>query len=1225
MAEGTQSRNLRVWLRLTAMALLLCTPLLDAQTVAPGSLAGKLTDTHSQPLVGAKIVVRNTTTGFSAQTLTGKNGSYRLTGLEPGEYILDAESSELGHGQLEEIFISSGHEARVQAVLNMELPPPAPIRASLSDLTPTTPVMNTTISAEPLQAAPLQAATIQGTPPPAAPVQAAPVRIATTPGTSPPGATALQIESAQASPSAGRNWQNFALDSPTASLPHENPNPKGLDATESNSGGADEGVGLRGVNGVQPTTTVDGMNSTPGFKSRGWGRGGGSPMAHAAISRVEAQAGNGEIESSHSPAGRLSALTRPGTNGLHGQVFFYDRGSVWGAQNPFTQLLHEGPPVPTPYPGTNLPTFTASSYTPQNLEMTGGLGVGGSLRRNRVFWFVAIDGYYRNNPAVASARHPDLFFAEPTACGQGAPCKVGFQDLMQTLASRLALPAANPFVEGVAAYRGMLETLNGLLGPTPRSAKQWIGFGRLDWKATERDHLTAEGSGALWNSPNGVLTRTLENFGNHSFGNARASEEWALGRWERFFTANLQSVSQGSWARDVLSQSPSTSSAFEQTLMDNVWGRVPQIVVDSRNGFSIGTPARVGNGSYPDERRIEANQQLYWVHHGHLVKLGFEYRHVYDRVGVLLNQTGTYHYSSVYNFISDALAYQKFGLAGGQLNPFDQHNCDQTGKVWRDSNGELRGRGNLPCYNYYSQTIGPVGRALSTNDWAAYISEQWQPRKHLTLSAALRWERQQLPPPITALVNAEIPGTAQMPQLGNEWAPRLSMAWASGDKPWPVVRLGYGMYYGRTQNATLETVLTHTGSLKGDMNFFVRPTDNLTTGGAPPFPYVFAGPPLNLVKPGAIEFAPHFRNIEVHQAIIAVEESLPGHVQVTASGIVSLGRRLPLSIDTNIDPAINPQTITYEIVDGGGKGPIKQSNIAVPLYASWPSGDCPVGAKLNLMGQCGRLNPHYQQIAQISSKANSTYEAAMLRATWTGRNGIRIHAHYIYSHAMDWNPNETTLVGTGDVLDPDPRKFSLEYGTSDLDVRHALGATVEWRPRWRLHGLTGKLMNGWHISIVGHIRSGRPYTIRTGGSLPKEIESNGSAIVGLAPGMNGSGGDNRIYWIDADNKATGLGRNTYRYPATWKADLRLSKHIDLGGLWELELLSDSFNLLNHQNVTDVETVGYTIEAGTANGPPRLNFMTGLKANTTEFGMPRNVNGTNYYRPRQFELGARMRF
>jgi hypothetical protein len=77
---------------------------------------------------------------------------------------------------------------------------------------------------------------------------------------------------------------------------------------------------------------------------------------------------------------------------------------------------------------------------------------------------------------------------------------------------------------------------------------------------------------------------------------------------------------------------------------------------------------------------------------------------------------------------------------------------------------------------------------------------------------------------------------------------------------------------------------------------------------------------------------------------------------------------------------------------------------------------------------------------------------------------------------------------------------------------------------------------------------------------------------------------------------------------------------------ELELLAESFNLFNHQNVTELETTGYTIESGSASGAlPTLNFLTGLKANTTAFGQPLNVNATNFFRERQIELGVRMKF
>ena len=61
------------------------------------------------------------------------------------------------------------------------------------------------------------------------------------------------------------------------------------------------------------------------------------------------------------------------------------------------------------------------------------------------------------------------------------------------------------------------------------------------------------------------------------------------------------------------------------------------------------------------------------------------------------------------------------------------------------------GLGALPCYSYYSQTIGPTDWHLSTNDWAGYATAQWQPNKLAVFSAGLRWEREQLPPPIAAL------------------------------------------------------------------------------------------------------------------------------------------------------------------------------------------------------------------------------------------------------------------------------------------------------------------------------------------------------------------------------------------------------------------------------------------------------------------------------------------
>lgn len=1050
-------------------------------------------------------------------------------------------------------------------------------------------------------------------------------------------ATSVSSAELQSLPLAGRRWQDFVLDTPTASTTSAGaqdvalrgaalaPTETRLDGAGASlafgGSGRESGLSGSGLNGAGPSGA---SGSDEKGMGQVWASGRGSPIAEAAIRQVQTEAGNAEAEGARTAGGLLTVETAHGLNGLHGQGFLFDRQNTWGAQNPFTQWVKESAPATV----ATSPVFTAESYTPPDHEIVWGLGAGSQIRRDKLFWFGAVDSYDRNDPGLAMVRHPDQFFAHPS------------NDEMQVLAARLGLSSANPVAEGLGAYSQMLGTLDGLLGPAPRQASQWVGFGRLDWKATERHRFTLEATGAHWNSPGGGLTRVSEAYGANSFGTSQASDVLVLGRWEAFLTPNLLVVTQGSLGRTIQSAHAETPSAFEKTfLTGNSYGQLPQIAVDPRFGFTIGNPSRFGTGNYPDEHQYLGQQEVEWVRSGLMIKAGVELGHNADATSLLRNETGTYSYSSVENFVSDALAFSNFGTAG-QLQLDNQHNCDQTGTVWRDSTGTLHGLGNLPCYSYYSQMIGPTNWNLSTNDWAVFSTFQWQASKLLVVSGGLRWEREQLPPPIAWLNNPDLPLTAKLPSLGNDWGPRISMALGSPENHWPVLRLGYGMYFGRTENAMVETALTQTGSAKGDLSIFMRPTDDcqFCAGGAPAFPSVLTGAPGSMVTPSAVEFSPNFRNAEVHQAVAAVEEVLPGRIEVTGSALVSLGRRLPSSIDANIDPAVNPGTITYNVCDQDqtgpaapnsgqcgnlGLGPIPTSAPAkFPFYALWPSVDCPAGEKLNLSGECGRLDPNYQQVVELFSRANSTYEAAVIKVDRYGRRGVSLHAHYAYAHAMDWNPGQMPL-------QPTLNNFKQEYGTSDLDVRHSAALIAVVQAPWKLDGKTGQAANGWMVSGIGQYRSGLPYTMRTSGSIPEEFDAAGNLIIGMMPGMNGSGGDNRVY---------GVGRNTYRYPTTWKADLRIGKKFDLGRTRQLELLVESFNLFNHQNVTELESTGYFMESGTPPGTsgtsatlPTLNFLTGLKINPvtglpiTAFGQPLNVNATNFYRERQIQVGARFRF
>jgi hypothetical protein len=419
-----------------------------------------------------------------------------------------------------------------------------------------------------------------------------------------------------------------------------------------------------------------------------------------------------------------------------------------------------------------------------------------------------------------------------------------------------------------------------------------------------------------------------------------------------------------------------------------------------------------------------------------------------------------------------------------------------------------------------------------------------------------------------------------------------------------VLRAGYGVFAGRTNNGMLETALTETGSPKGDLKFFMRPTDNLLGGGAPPFPYVLGGEPASSVKLAAVEFAPNFRNAQIHQGVVEMDERLPGRVLIALSAMVSLARLLPVTMDTNYDDDANPKTVTYAVVDGAGKGPIKSPQITVPFFASWPGSSAG-----------GRSNASYQQITEIASRANATYEAATMRISRYAQHGLSLHARYTYGHAMDWNPEESAQPTRSTVFDP--TNFALEYGPSNQDQRQSAAAMAIWQAPWNRRGPDGWIANGWLLSGTAQYHGGLPYTMRTAGSITREFETNGDAIVGLGPGMIGYGGDDRVY---------GVGRNTFRHPQTWKADVRLGRRFRMAHGHELELLAESFNLFNHQNVSEVETTGYTIEPGSINGSlPTLNFLTGLKPGQTEFGMPLNINAVDFYRERQFDLGLRLKF
>jgi hypothetical protein len=266
----------------------------------------------------------------------------------------------------------------------------------------------------------------------------------------------------------------------------------------------------------------------------------------------------------------------------------------------------------------------------------------------------------------------------------------------------------------------------------------------------------------------------------------------------------------------------------------------------------------------------------------------------------------------------------------------------------------------------------------------------------------------------------------------------------------------------------------------------------------------------------------------------------------------------------------------------------------------------------------GRLNPNYQQITDIFSETNSKYEAVVVTLKHHMRQHFELNAHYTYSHATDYNQNETTFADANDVLDP--TNFGAEYGPSNFDVRQRFTGYLLMRSPLHAHGFAGVMLNGYTAAPTLSAQTGLPFSMRTGGSIPAlryyDSVNRLETQSGLGYSINGSGGDNRI---------PGIGRNTFRYPGTLSNDMRLSKTTPLTEHIHVELLAEVFNLLNHQNVTAVDTTGYFVGNPTKAGElPKLTYNVS-KTGQPLFGSVTNANSNTLYRERQFQLGMKLTF
>ena len=796
---------------------------------------------------------------------------------------------------------------------------------------------------------------------------------------------------------------------------------------------------------------------------------------------------------------------------------------------------------------------------------------------------------------------------------------------------------------------------------------------KLDYQINDRNRFSLTYNRMRYSAPNGLYQPATENEGRSGWGYDFVKEDFGIARLTSVLTSSMVNDALVQYGRDFEYTYQNPPLPNEIPMSHNAYGAAAgtQIGYFLNGGIYAGSNPDLTRKADPDERRLQFLDGLTWTYGKHVAKFGLEYNKVSDYVNNLYNGNGSYSYDYGYTFIADYL-----NLVTGLGGP-----------VATAPGGPGGGSGYYQLYYSYSQAFGNPAGEIATREYAGYATDDWRILPNLTLTLGARYDYEYIPPnpfvntgnPALAsalsltLAQTALPQTANRPDDRNNIAPRFGFNWNVYGDGKTILRGGYGIYYGRIINSNIFQTYIDSGSPNGQISISnlhpLAPTPAIsspatTNNCGPVWPNLLpsAASVYSCIAQNNVSLATstvayldaHMQSPQVHEADLALQQNLGRNTVFGLTYMMSLGRELPTAVDTNLNLGATAN-IAFNIIPPSTAGTLTSYSISAnsepatstakyPLppqsgYITLPHGGKPAPlnasqtyttkvflqpANLANNGYAARPNTAYYQILDVKSSANSSYNALAAQLEHRYTRGFSMLLNYTWSHALDEDPYQSTVVPSYSMLDPtNPR---ADYGNSDNDVRHRFVAAFVYQPQTNFHGPEDWLLGGWRISPLVQAQTGLPWTPYVSGSSGSGVSvsvpddgtdgctstvSHGAPTcsVSLAgSGLNGSGSSaDRLPWV---------GRNTYNNPGTVVFDLRLGKNFyfhlpELEGA-RLEFFAEVFNAMNHQNITGVTDEAYTL-SGTSLTPYNA------------FGTNTNSNSTYTYSPRQIQLSARFHF
>jgi hypothetical protein len=1136
--KSLSSTRLLSFAAATLLTVSLAPPSSRAQTSGTGTITGTVSDTSGGAVPNVTVVITDDDTGVARTITTNGAGEYTSPFLQPGHYEVVIGGQNYNKFERKNLLLTVGQVLDVDASLT------AGAVSTVVEVTSDTPLIDTEKT-----------------------------EVSQTVG--------QQLISNL--PVNGRNWSNFVLLTPNV-VP-------------------DGGTGLvsfRGISGLYNQNYVDGANNNQMLFSEARGRSSGAPYVYSldSIKEFQAATSNYSVEFGQAVGGQVNAITRSGTNAIHGDLFYYLRYPALNALDPLTRWNARF--------NTANPTAAAFLLTqPIHQQQQFGGSVGGPILKDRLFYFFTYDGFRRVGKALYY--NNNVVTQTPTT-GNAAG----------TVISPTQCPTTITAAQCTSAINFILA--NSFAAPT-RFAKTNLFFPRLDWHINSANDVFANYNFADFDSTYGYSSAP-------TFSGSSPSTNGATSYHERFLIAGLTTVVSSRSVNQVHFQ----YGRDLETAGEN--GPGPSI---GMGVFTYGMPNALPRIAEPDEHRTQITDVFSTVHGHHALKFGGDVNLVHEVMINLFQGGGIYSYSgstSQQNFQS--WAQDIFRGQSGDTDPYAGYH-----------------------YTSFVQTIDQInkGNKAGLDDfWMkmfdGFAEDSWKIRPNVTVTAGIRYDIQITPNPIKNNTNYAPLSTLYSSTIKNtsRVQPRIAASW----EPYPgtVVRAGYGLFSGLNQGSTYYAMRVENGVVQVNYNYTgcgaVTGTATSTCSTVPSssstlqfpnVPFAPTGPPLSssLTPAGATAPAiggpstlgpqsfhgldPNFVPPLAHEAELGVEQALPGKLSLSVGYVGTRALRLPVFLDANLIGQTPHGSRTYNVVDASNNL-IKQ--LSVPVY---------------LLSD--RRDSRLQSYNTGFSVANTWYNSLAVSVRRPFSNGLEVLANYTWSRATDTDQVQGafgTFFGGNPVLDPNNTK--LENGLSDIDTRNRFVGSFVYNPQlFKDNKWANLLVDGFTFAGTETASSGQPIVASMSGT----VYSGGSTSYG-ADGNIFGGAMSSSSGVATTGRPPQIGRNSIIGPGFNNFDFRISRDIPIHDNIKLQFTAEAFNLLNRRIITSVNST-YSIynaaTAPTAAAPnPACNSATqavGTKASPLQgciapftgtgnnaFDAPSTTNNT-LYGPRQLQVSAKLFF